>query len=161
MYPTLLVIIAVISLTTALPPSPISSRQAPGGVYVCANTAWKGPCVWNVPTANNNPKGDCIPIPYSLSMSWLSFGPDKNLKCAVYPEADCRGNPMSIRFPGSAHFPAKGAEGASLSYRCVPESTLIAVDPKGCCNPKTDPGCDERNTVGGCDPYSATPVIGS
>lgn len=145
MYATLLAILAAVSLTTAL--LPVSPRQAPGGVYVCANPAWKGPCNWQIPTANNDPKGDCIGIPYSLTMKWLSFGPDKDLKCAVYPETGCRGDPMSIRYPGSAHFPTGDAGGHSLSFRCVPEMTPIAVDPTA---GKGDP-----------DTYSAQPVIGS
>ena len=144
MYATLLAILAAVSLTTALPP--VSPRQASAGVYVCANTAWKGPCSWQIPTNHDDPKGDCIVIPYSNTMSWLSFGPDKELKCAVYPEKGCRGDPMSIRYPGSAHFPAGNVEGHSLSFRCVPETTVIPYD-------TTKKGGDPN-------PYAAPAVIG-
>ncbi len=51
---------------------------------------------------------------------------------------------MSIRYPGSAHFPGKDNEGGSLSFRCLPEDAIVSVDSNG-----------------KGDPYGAPKVIGS
>ena len=51
---------------------------------------------------------------------------------------------MSIKYPGSKTFPGKGTEGASWSFKCLPEDAPVAVD---------------NNGHG--DPYSAPKVIGS
>ena len=46
---------------------------------------------------------------------------------------------MSIKYPGSKTFPGKGTEGASWSFKCLPEDAIVAVDGK----------------TGQGDPYSA------
>ena len=144
MYPAPLAIFAAVSLTTALPSAPISARQTGPLVYVCEDMNWKGACTWIVPTAKDDHLGDCLAIPYADNSLWLSFGPDQDLMCAVYPEAGCNGDPMSTSYPGSAHLPGKDNEGASHSFRCLPDTTPIPVDPK----------------TGKGDPYHSPKVIG-
>ena len=110
---------------------PFLSRRGAPGVYVCEDASWRGACTYITPSLNTDPKGDCLPITYADSNLWLSFGPDKGLKCAVYAAAACQGESMAIHFPGSSHFPGGGAEGGSVSFRCLPEDAVVSVGTDG------------------------------
>ena len=135
----LLTTLTLLSTITALPSH---SKRDTLGVYVCSSTKWTGICTHIIPTAAKDPKGDCLPIPYSGTQLWMSFGPDKGLKCATYTKPECKGDRMATNYPGNGVFAGYGAQGGSISFRCVPEMTPIGVDTNGEGDPYSGPKKD-------------------
>ena len=71
-----------------------------------------------------------MPIPYTAN-NYISFGPDKDLKCAVYTKPDCQGDRQTINFPGTGLLAVGETSGGKMSFRCLQKDMVVTVDDKG------------------------------
>ena len=56
------------------------------GVDLCSETDWRGACYWQAA-----PGGKCHTWPADWTRA-SSFGPGKNIWCAIYEQSNCKGN---------------------------------------------------------------------
>lgn len=77
----------------------LAARTPTFGVYICSHANWKGPCTYIVASG-----GRCHNYPFG-GPSHSAFGPDFNLQCDLFGDANCvgkKGYITGLGWPGQA-----------------------------------------------------------
>ncbi|KAK3081230.1 hypothetical protein LTS18_008903 [Coniosporium uncinatum] len=75
-------------------PAHLIKRGQPGGVYVCQNRGWVGPCQWiYIP-------GKCVNLTSKWYRNMSAVGPDRGTQCWIYYDYWCKRPFYAFSHPG-------------------------------------------------------------